>query len=86
MTPCGRKKLCSAHTLCVVNKSIWCAGNVATEDVVYMLNGLGIKHGVDMDKLLDVSEQISVALGRPNSSRAAKALLAARTDIKQKEA
>jgi len=72
--------------LCVVNKSIWCAGNVATEDVVYMLNGLGIKHGVDMDKLLDVSEQISFALGRPNSSRAAKALLAARTDIKQKEA
>jgi hypothetical protein len=41
---------------------------------------------VDMDKLLDVSEQISFALGRPNSSRAAKALLAARTDIKQKEA
>lgn len=58
-------------------------GNVATEDVVYMLNGLGIKHGVDMDKLLDVSERISVALGRPNNSRAAKALLAARTGIEQ---
>ena len=50
---------------------------------MYMLNGLGIKHGVDMDKLLDVSERISVALGRPNSSRAAKALLAARTGIEQ---
>lgn len=67
----------------MVNTSIWCAGNVATEDVVYMLNGLGIKHGVDMDKLLDVSERISVALGRPNNSRAAKALLAARTGIEQ---
>ncbi len=67
----------------MVNRSILFAGNVATEDVVYMLNGLGIKHGVDMDKLLDVSEHISVALGRPNSSRAAKALLAARTGIQQ---
>ena len=76
-------KLHSAHALCVVSTCIWCAGNVATEDVVYMLNGLGIKHGVDMDKLLDVSERISVALGRPNSSRAAKALLAARTGIEQ---
>ena len=56
------------------------AGNVATEDVVYLLNGLGIKHGVDMEKLLDVSQFISDALGRPNSSRAAKALLAARAD------
>ena len=61
------------------------AGNVATEDVVYMLNGLGIKHGVDMDKLLDVSDFISKALGRPNSSRAAKALLAARAAAKESE-
>lgn len=54
------------------------AGNVATEDVVYMLNGLGVKHGVDMNKLLDVNEFISHALNKPNSSRAARALLAAR--------
>ena len=54
------------------------AGNVATEDVVYMLDGLGIKHGVDMNKLLDVNEFISRALNKPNSSRAAQALLAAR--------
>ncbi len=64
------------HSLCNVDHLA--AGNVATEDVVYMLNGLGVKHGVNMDKLLDVSEFISNALGRPNSSRAAKALLAAR--------
>ncbi|KAK9820050.1 hypothetical protein WJX72_005485 [[Myrmecia] bisecta] len=44
-------------------------GNVATEDVVYLLNGFGIKHGVDMDKLLDTSDFISKALGRQNSSR-----------------
>lgn len=54
------------------------AGNVATEDVVYLLNGLGIQHGVNMDKLLDANEFILGALGRSNSSRAAKALLAAR--------
>ena len=65
--------------------SLACAGNVATEDVVYMLSGLGIQHGVNMDKLLDVSEAISSALGRPNSSRAAKALLAARVDARQSQ-
>lgn len=50
-----------------------------------MLSGLGIQHGVNMDKLLDVSEAISSALGRPNSSRAAKALLAARVDARQSQ-
>ena len=59
------------------------AGNVATEDVVYLLNGLGIKHGVDMETLLDVSQFISDALARPNSSRAAKALLAARNGMQK---
>ena len=66
--------------LCMLSNAAAAAGNVATEDVVYLLNGLGIKHGVDMEKLLDVSQFISDALGRPNSSRAAKALLAARTE------
>lgn len=53
-------------------------GNVATEDVVYMLEGLGVKHGVDMDGLLDASEFICNALGRKNGSRAAEAMLAKR--------
>lgn len=53
-------------------------GNVATEDVVYMLEGLGVKHGVDMDQLLDASEFISSALGKKNGSRAAEALLGKR--------
>ena len=54
------------------------AGNVATEDVVYMLSGLGIRHGVDMEALLDASDFICAALGRSNTSHVAQALLAAR--------
>jgi len=48
------------------------SGNVATEDVLYMLNGLGIETGVNMDKLIDASLYISNALGRPPQSRLAK--------------
>lgn len=50
-------------------------GNVATEDVVYMLHGLGIRTGVNLDQLLDASAYVCAALGRANSSRAATALL-----------
>lgn len=59
-------------------RCIACAGNVATEDVVYMLSGLGVRHGVDMERLLDASSFICAALGRKNSSHVAQALLAAR--------
>ncbi len=51
-------------------------GNVATEDVVYMLNGMGIDTGIDLDALVSAGARISKALGRRNSSRAANALLA----------
>jgi hydroxymethylglutaryl-CoA lyase len=51
-------------------------GNVATEDVLYMLNGLGIATGVDMDKLIAAGDFICRVLGRPTHSRAAKALAA----------
>ena len=50
-------------------------GNVATEDVVYMLHGMGIETGVEMDKLLDAGRYISDFLGREPVSRAATALL-----------
>jgi len=50
-------------------------GNVATEDVVYMLHGMGIETGVDMDKLLEAGSFISDFLGREPVSRAATALL-----------
>ena len=49
-------------------------GNVATEDVVYMLEGMGIKTGVDMDRLLAATNEISRLLGRPPVSRVATAL------------
>jgi hydroxymethylglutaryl-CoA lyase len=50
-------------------------GNVATEDVVYMLHGMGIETGVDMDGLLDAGRFIGEFLGRDPVSRAATALL-----------
>jgi len=50
-------------------------GNVATEDVVYMLHGMGIETGVDMDRLLEAGRYISDFLGREPVSRAATALL-----------
>jgi hydroxymethylglutaryl-CoA lyase len=53
-------------------------GNVATEDVVFMLNGLGIETGIDLDRLVDAGAFVSGLLGRPPVSRAGKALLAKR--------
>ncbi len=50
-------------------------GNVATEDVVYMLQGMGIETGIDLEALIDAGQFISAALGRKPNSRAATALL-----------
>lgn len=50
-------------------------GNVATEDVVYMLHGMGIRTGIDLDKLVSAGERISEFLGRRNSSNVARALI-----------
>ena len=50
-------------------------GNVATEDLVYMLHGMGIETGIDLDKLIDAGKYISDQLGRKPSSRAATAVL-----------
>jgi hydroxymethylglutaryl-CoA lyase len=50
-------------------------GNVATEDVVFMLHGMGIATGIDLDKLVDAGAAISRVLDRPPASRAARALL-----------
>jgi hydroxymethylglutaryl-CoA lyase len=51
-------------------------GNVATEDVLYMLDGLGIETGVDMEKLMEAGRYICEFLGRPTGSRVARALVA----------
>lgn len=49
-------------------------GNVATEDVVYLLNGLGIEHGVDLEKLIYAGNTISAVLNKPSNSKVAKAM------------
>ena len=51
------------------------SGNVATEDVVYMLNGMGIETGIDINKLAVVGETICNSLGKANQSKVGKALL-----------
>ena len=51
-------------------------GNVATEDVLYLLDGLNIETGVDMQKLIAAGDYICGVLGRPTFSRAAKAIAA----------
>ncbi|HEY6282200.1 MAG TPA: hydroxymethylglutaryl-CoA lyase [Burkholderiales bacterium] len=54
------------------------SGNVASEDVLYMLNGLGIKTGVDLDKLINAGQFISDYLGRPPVSKVSRAITAKR--------
>jgi len=61
-------------------------GNVATEDVLFMLNGLGIQTGIDIDKLVDAAEFISNVLGRKPVSRSGNALLAKRAAAQAKAA
>jgi len=61
-------------------------GNVATEDVVYLLQGLGIDTGIDLDTLVDAGEFISLALGRPTASRVARAWLARRARLASTDA
>src|SRR5688572_13893044 len=56
-------------------------GNVATEDVVFMLNGLGIETGIDLDVLVDAGAFISEHLGRAPVSRVGRALLAKRGKV-----
>jgi len=52
------------------------SGNVATEDVVYLLNGLGLSTGIDLDRLAAVGRQISAVLGRAPASKVGQALAA----------
>ena len=56
-------------------------GNVATEDVVFMLHGMGIETGIDLGKLVDAGKFISDFLERKPNSRAATAILNKRSDI-----
>jgi len=49
------------------------SGNVATEDVLYLLHGLGISTGVDLDRVVQAGQAIMLALGRQSASRVARA-------------
>jgi len=60
-------------------------GNVGTEDVLFMLNGLGIETGVDIERLVDAAEYISNLLGRRPVSRTGSAMLAKRAGAKAAE-
>jgi hydroxymethylglutaryl-CoA lyase len=53
-------------------------GNVSTEDVLYMMNGLGVHTGIDIDKVVDAGQFISAHLGRKAVSRAGNAIVAKR--------
>jgi hydroxymethylglutaryl-CoA lyase len=61
-------------------------GNVATEDVVYLMHGLGIDTGLDLDALVDAGQWISSFLGRKSSSRAGNAIAAKRKPADATEA
>jgi hydroxymethylglutaryl-CoA lyase len=49
-------------------------GNLATEDLVWMLDGMGIRHGVDLDALVATSTWMAAQLGRPSPSNVVRAL------------
>lgn len=53
-------------------------GNVATEDVLYMLRGMGIETGIDFDAVVDIGQWMSAHLGRKSGSRAGNAIAAKR--------
>jgi hydroxymethylglutaryl-CoA lyase len=55
-------------------------GNVATEDVLFLMNGLGIETGVDLDQMVEIGDFISRAIGKPSASRVGRALLARKRD------
>ena len=55
-------------------------GNVATEDVLYLMQGLGIETGIDLDIVVDAGQFISHFLGRKGASRAGNAIAAKRAN------
>lgn len=56
------------------------SGNVATEDVLYMLHGMGIETGIDLDQLIDAGSFICNVLGKETGSKVAKAIISKRKD------
>ena len=56
------------------------SGNVASEDVVYLMHGLGIETGIDLAKLAVIGDWISSAINRPNGAKAGRAICAKATE------
>jgi hydroxymethylglutaryl-CoA lyase len=54
-------------------------GNVATEDLLYLLHGLGLETGINLDEVVSIGKFICLAIGRPNASKAGRAILAKRS-------
>ena len=67
--------LAPESTCCANQKANGATGNVATEDVVYMLHGMGLNTGADLQKLAVTGNWISKQLQRPNNSKAGVALI-----------
>jgi hydroxymethylglutaryl-CoA lyase len=61
------------------------SGNLATEDLLYMLHGLGIETGVDLDAIAAAGRQISAELGREPASKVARAMAAKAAAAEQGE-
>jgi hypothetical protein len=77
--PCSRTAPCKTFAGAISKYAKGATGNVATEDVVHLLHGLGAETGIALDALVDCGAWISAALGRENGSRAGRALLARRS-------
>lgn len=60
-------------------------GNVATEDMVYFMESLGMDTGVDLDAVADIGEWITAEVGKPNASSVGKAVLGSRRRIKEEQ-
>jgi hydroxymethylglutaryl-CoA lyase len=61
-------------------------GNLATEDLLYLLHGLGLQTGINLDQIVHIGDFISQTIGRPNVSRAGCALLAKQSDLAERAA
>ena len=62
------------------------SGNLATEDLVYMLDGLGIEHGVDLEKLVEVASLAQELVGRDLPGRTFRAILGTRKKAAERAA
>lgn len=69
------------YNICIV----YCVGNVPTEDVVYMLNGLGVKTNLNLDMLIETGQYMCNFLGKRNASNVAVALLAKKQQQEQQQ-